>query len=247
MDNPETRNALDRGICEGLHDALDRIHADPDHAAVRCVVLTGARETFCSGIFLDPRLFDDPDFSLDDNVPAELTFGIVTKIRDCRVPVIAAVDGAVAGAGFSVLMACDFAVASARARFALSFVARGLVPDLGATSLLVERLGRAETMKFALTRDRITADEARALGLVQDVVAPDALMDVVGQYADRIARLPPLAVSATKALVWAAGETPFADQLERERAIQDGLGKSADFRESVAAFLEKREPRFRGR
>lgn len=246
IDNGKIGNALDAACVDELHTAFDHVANDPQFAGVRCLLLTGTGRFFCSGVYLDPKLAQDPNFTLEQNVASDRVFGLIDRIRSCRIPVICVLNGQAAGAGVSLMLACDFVIAANSARIKLAFIDRGLAPDLGATKALTELLSRAGAAWFLLAKDSCSAKEAFELGIVQHVAADEDLQAVSNTIADRISGKPPLAVAATRQLLSNADSTPLDDQMLAEKEIQDRLGQSSDFRESVASFIEKRAPNFTG-
>jgi 2-(1,2-epoxy-1,2-dihydrophenyl)acetyl-CoA isomerase len=161
--------------------------------------------------------------------------------------VIAAVNGAAAGAGLSFACACDLRLAADSATFVPAFVNVGLVPDSGGSFFVTRLLGPARAFEWLASGRRLSAAEAHAWGLVAEVVEGDAVLARAGEIAARFAQLPPLAVGMTKRLLEGAGSATLEEQLEREAQLQTAATRTEDFREGVAAFLEKRAPQFTGR
>jgi 2-(1,2-epoxy-1,2-dihydrophenyl)acetyl-CoA isomerase len=241
LDRPEALNALTVAVKVALREALERIAVDRD---VRAVILTGAGRAFCAGQDLAER--ERPDATpLDEELRARYN-PIILALRATGQPVIAAVNGVAAGAGASLAFACDLRIAAADARFVLAFGRIGLVPDSGATWFLPRLIGQARAAEVALVGDPISADEALRIGLVSRVVPADDLMTEAHALADRIAAGAPLAMALTKGALERAATIDLETALEGEAKLQGITGASTDHAEGLAAFREKRVPRFTG-
>jgi 2-(1,2-epoxy-1,2-dihydrophenyl)acetyl-CoA isomerase len=239
LNRPETYNAINRAMHEGLAAAL----ADSADPGVRAVVVTGAGRGFCSG--QDLREFS----SLPGGVGAALEETYHPNIRAIRAlekPVIAAVNGACAGAGLSLACACDVRVASAEASFVPGFIGIGLVPDAGGTWFIHRLLGFARAFEWMVSNRRVAAEKALEWGLVSEVVAGEGFGSRVGELAGWYAALPTRAVAMTKQLFEHAHTASLEEQLALEAGLQQAATETKDFAEGVAAFLEKRPPDFEG-
>jgi 2-(1,2-epoxy-1,2-dihydrophenyl)acetyl-CoA isomerase len=240
LNRPDVLNALNRAVHEGIHDALVRAQEDD---AVRAVVITGAGRGFCVGQDLQ-------EFSAGaGDVAANLRENYhrnVLAIRALEKPVIAAVNGAAAGAGMSLALACDIRIAARSASFVPAFIKIGLVPDSGGTWLVRRLLGTARAFEWLTTGRRLAADEAREWGLVSEVVDDAELPERMHEVAALFAAMPTRAVWQTKRLHDAAETSTFAEQLELEATTQAELTRTPDFTEGVQAFLDKREAGFTG-
>jgi 2-(1,2-epoxy-1,2-dihydrophenyl)acetyl-CoA isomerase len=213
---------------------------DPE---VRAVVITGAGRGFCAGQ-------DLTEFGESGDVGAALRETYhpnVLAIRALEKPVIAAVNGACAGAGLSLACACDIRIAADNASFVPGFIGIGLVPDAGGTYFIHRLLGASRAFEWMSSNRRLTAAEAHAWGIVSEVVEGDALAKRAAELASFYAGLPTRAVGMTKRLFDHADTATLEEQLEHEAQLQAAATQTGDFREGVAAFLEKREPRFSGR
>jgi len=242
LNRPETLNALDRELVSGLGDALERITADP---AVRAVVLTGEGGAFCSGADLKEALRDlDGGVSLGERLA--LFQRNVRLIASAKQPVIAAVDGAAVGFGADLALACDLRLVSERAYFEEKFVGIGLMPDGGGTFQLPRLIGLGRALELLLLGERLTAGRAVELGLGLRVVPPNELVSQALALAARLAEGPPLALAKIKHATRASLVGNLDDALEREASGQAELLASADLREGILAFKEKRKPRFSG-
>jgi 2-(1,2-epoxy-1,2-dihydrophenyl)acetyl-CoA isomerase len=241
LDRPDALNALTVPLKVALLTALDRIAAD---RAVRAVVLTGAGRAFCAGQDLAERA--QPDAAPLDAELRERYNPIVRALRSMGQPVIAAVNGVAAGAGASLAFACDLRIAAADARFVLAFGRIGLVPDSGATWFLPRLVGSARAAELALVGDPVSADEALRVGLVHRVVPGESLMAEARALADRLAASAPAALAMTKAALERSWSLDLDAALDEEARIQGIAGASADHAEGLAAFREKRPPRFTG-
>jgi len=241
FDRPDALNALTIPIKVALLDALRSIGED---RSIRAVILTGAGRAFCAGQDLAER--DDPDAPPLDVELRERYNPIVRAIRALDQPVIAAVNGVAAGAGASLAFACDLRIASADARFVLAFGRIGLVPDSGATWFLPRLVGAARAAEIALVGDPIDADEALRIGLVDRVVPPDTLMAEARAMADRLAAGAPRALAMTKHALQRSWSIDLDAALEDEARLQGEAGATSDHAEGLAAFREKRPPRFTG-
>jgi 2-(1,2-epoxy-1,2-dihydrophenyl)acetyl-CoA isomerase len=239
LNRPDVFNAFNRALHAGLRSALEEA-AD---AAVRAVVITGAGRGFCAG--QDLREFAALDGSLRDALE-ETYHPNIRIIRGLEKPVIAAVNGPVAGAGLSLAVACDVRVASSAAAFVPGFVGIGLVPDSGGTWFLHRLLGFARAFEWMSSNRRLSPEEALAWGLVTEVIPAEGFDERVAELAAAWAALPTVAVGMTKRLFERAGTASLEEQLALEAELQQTAIGSADFAEGVEAFLEKRPPSFTG-
>jgi len=241
LNRPAALNALTIPMKERLLAALEAAGRNP---AVRAVVLTGAGRAFCAGQDLRERLAPDPP-SFDEELRLRYN-PIVRAIRDLPQPVVAAVNGVAAGAGASLAFACDLRIAAEGAKFVLAFGRIGLVPDTGATWTLPRLVGAARAAEIALLGDAVDAAAALRTGLVSRVVPADALAAEAAALAGRLAGMAPGATAATKRLLAGAFDRRLDEALEGEAAAQAAAGAHPDHAEGLAAFVEKRPPRFGG-
>jgi 2-(1,2-epoxy-1,2-dihydrophenyl)acetyl-CoA isomerase len=242
LDRPEALNALTVPVKVALHEALESIAAD---RSVRAVILTGAGRAFCAGQDLAER--ERPDAAPLEIEVRERYNPIIRALRSMGQPVIAAVNGGAAGAGASLAFACDLRIAAEEARFILAFGRIGLVPDSGATWFLPRIVGPAKAAEMALVGDPVDAAEALRIGLVSRVVPASELLTEARSLADRLAAGAPLATALTKGALQRVLTIDLDEALDGEAKLQGIAGASADHAEGLAAFRQKRNPRFGGR
>lgn len=241
LNRPDVLNAFSDAMLSDLHNALREAERDP---AVRCIVLTGAGRGFCSGQDLRDRTGQAP-FSFADSLRRRYN-PIILKLRTMEKPVLAAVNGVAAGAGCSLALACDLRVASEKASFIEVFARVGLVPDSGSTYLLPRLVGLSKALELSFTADAVDAGEALRLGLVNRLVPHDELMPRTLEFARRFAAGPTRAYGLIKrAINYGLGAT-LEQALDYEAYLQEVAGRTADHREGVAAFMEKRQANFKG-
>lgn len=236
---PEALNALDRALKVGLLSALRRAGDDQD---VRAVVLTGAGRSFCAGQDLRERL--DPAASPLDEEVRERYNPLIRAIRALPQPTVAAVNGAAAGAGVGLALACDLRIAADDARFVLAFGRLGLVPDSGTSWLLPRVVGAGRAAELLLVGEPLDAAAAERIGLVSRVVPAARLLDEAQALAARLAGGSPIAMALTKRLLADGADTTLDAALEAEADAQGRAGRSAGHAEGLAAFVEKRPPSF---
>jgi 2-(1,2-epoxy-1,2-dihydrophenyl)acetyl-CoA isomerase len=242
IQRPEARNALTRAVLASLTQALDDASAD---GAVRCVVLTGAGGHFCAGADLRQNLAEDADFLEHLEQYMDEFHGLVKAVVGCAKPTVAMMDGAAVGFGADLAFACDLRVASSRAYAQEKFVKIGLMPDGGGTFWLPRLVGTARAMQMILLAEKVEAAELKVLGVVARVVEAEQLRAATLEVARVIEAGPPLAHAAIKRALYASwGDV--AEALRRERDEQLKLLRSADVQEGVMAWMQKREPVFRG-
>lgn len=240
LNRPEVLNAFNRAVHAGLAAGLDEARS-PD---VRAVVITGAGRGFCVG--QDLTEFRDAPGDIRDTL--EQTYHPnVRAIRALEKPVIAAINGPVAGAGLSLACACDIRIAADSATFVPAFIGIGLVPDSGGTFFLNRLLGFARAFAWMTANRRLSAREAEDWGLVSEVVEDERLPQRAAQLAATYAALPTRAVGMTKRLFEHATTATLEEQLRLEAELQSAATRTEDFAEGVAAFLERRPARFGGR
>ena len=243
INRPEARNALTRPLIDELTSALRAASGD---TSVRCVVLAGAGGHFCAGADLRAHFAENPRLSEHLDEYLEAFHGLVKAIVRCDKPTIAMMDGAAVGFGADLAFACDLRMASIRAYVQEKFVRIGLMPDGGGTFWLPRLVGTARAMQMILLAEKVVATQLAELGVVVRVVDTDALRDATLVVARDIEAGPPLAFAAIKRTLYANwGDIETA--LVRERREQIELLRSADAREGVMAWMQKREPRFEGR
>ena len=256
LNRPEVGNSFNLTMGVEFDYEIRRAGEDRD---VRAVIVTGAGKYFSTGTDLSmwaaPERHTGDEGGLEDLMPSEEdeTFGkgtaiaAVVRIRNMPKPVIAAVNGTAAGLGLGVALACDIIVASDRARFSMAFVKRGVAPDTGASFNLLRLVGPQRACELTLSGDTIDAAEADRIGMVNRVVPHDELMKAAGELAQRIAKNPPLAVGLAKSQLYQGMfETDMVKHMKLEVETMGKLMATADFLEAAAAFMEKREPVFRG-
>ena len=238
LNRPDVMNALNTQMRAEITRALASIGED-----VRCVVMTGAGAAFCSGQDLsDAAAAGDIEGTLRREYEPMLQ-----AVIECRAPVIAAVNGVAAGAGANLALAADVVIAVDSAYFTQAFTRIGLIPDAGGTWILPRLVGNARALGMMLFADKIAAQQAADWGMIWQAVPADEFVETVGARAMQLASGPTGAYLSVRAAVRASGANDFATQLELEAQLQGKAGRSADFREGVTAFLEKRAPRFTGR
>jgi 2-(1,2-epoxy-1,2-dihydrophenyl)acetyl-CoA isomerase len=240
LNRPDVLNAFNAA----MHEALGFALAEASEPAVRAVVLTGAGRGFCVG--QDLTEFRDAAGDIGSRLRTNYHPNVLA-IRQLEKPVIAAVNGAAAGAGLSFACACDIRIASDSASFVPAFINIGLVPDSGGTYFVSRLLGQARAFEWMTSGRKLGASEAHEWGLVSGVVEGERLAQRTAELAAGLAAMPTRGVGMTKRLFDEAAHNTLEQQLELEAELQTTATQTADFREGVAAFLEKREPRFEGR
>jgi 2-(1,2-epoxy-1,2-dihydrophenyl)acetyl-CoA isomerase len=242
LNRPGVLNAMNDTMAAELLDALDRAADDP---TVRAVLLTGAGRAFLAG--QDLNSVDDMRAAGSFSEHLAATWNpLIRRLWTLEKPVVAAVNGAAVGAGCAVALACDLVLASERAVFVAAFSKLGFIPDAGLTWLLPRLVGMPRALEIIYLGESVHADRALQLGLVKDVVPPETLLKRATGLALRLADGPTLAYGAAKRAMHDALELSLDDAMDREGSLQDLVGETADNREGVAAFFEKRIPLFRG-
>ena len=240
LNRPEAYNAFTSSMHAALARALEEAAADE----IRAVVITGAGRGFCAG--QDLTEFRELDNEVGEHLEATYHPN-VRALRALEKPVIAAINGPAAGAGISLACACDYRIAAASAAFVPGFVGIGLVPDSGGSYFVARLLGPARAFTWMTSNRRLTAAEAHAWGLVDEVVEAHRLTERAIEVAAEYAAAPTRGIALTKRLFDHAASATLDEQLALEAELQSAAGKTEDFREGVSAFLEKRSPRFAGR
>jgi 2-(1,2-epoxy-1,2-dihydrophenyl)acetyl-CoA isomerase len=245
LNNPGRLNALSPVMTRELLGVLAGFR---DDAGVRAIVLTGEGRGFSAGADLstlqEPYMKGErPQLSL---FLREGYNKLIPLLAETPKPVVAAINGVVAGAGNSLALACDFRIASEEATFTSAFVRIGLIPDAGSCYFLPRTLGTAKALEYALLSEKVDAATALQIGLVNRVVPSGSLLKESQDLAGRLAALPTRAIALTKALFGEAGRLSLAETMDREAEVQDQAGATRDHLEGVLAFLEKRSPSFTG-
>jgi len=245
LNRPDRLNSFTSAMHAEVRDALGAVRLDP---TARVLLLTGAGRGFCAGQDLGDRAVApgsepvDLGESIDNNYRP-----LVLRLRALPLPVVCAVNGVAAGAGANIALACDLVIAAKSASFIQAFCKIGLIPDAGGTYFLPRLIGSARAMGLALSGDKLSAEQAAAWGLIWKCVDDAEFPEAVESLAAQLAQAPTLGLAAIKRALHASADNSLEAQLDLERDLQRELGYSADYREGVTAFLEKRAPRFTGK
>ena len=239
LNRPQVRNALNIDVRLRLAAEIARYGAD---STTRCLIITGSDTVFAAGADITEMAGAGPVEVMARNVQQ-----YYRAIMDCPKPVIAAVEGFALGGGLELVLACDFAIASPRAKFGLPEVTLGVIPGFGGTQRLARLIGRHNALRWILSGDVHSADEALRLGLVTQIVEPELLLATVLEVAQRIATRGPLALAAARQVVDQGWDLPLADGLRKEAAAFGKLFLSRDQKEGMAAFIQKRPAKFEGK
>ncbi|MBI4279766.1 MAG: enoyl-CoA hydratase/isomerase family protein [Armatimonadetes bacterium] len=241
LNRPEVLNAVNEAVASGLQEALRQAERDPE---VRCLVITGAGRGFCSG----QDLKEPASLGLTPLALLRKRYNpIISRIATMEKPVIAGVNGLAGGAGCRLALACDQRIASEQATFVQIYSRVGLIPDSGSTYFLPRLVGTARALEMMFLAEPVSAQEALRLGMVNRVVSAEHLVDATAELARRLAAGPTRTYGLIKRAVARAQSADLEGALEYEAYLQEAAGRTADHREGVQAFLEKRPPRYAGR
>jgi 2-(1,2-epoxy-1,2-dihydrophenyl)acetyl-CoA isomerase len=241
LDRPDRLNSFTRAMHAELRDALANL------GDARVVVLTGKGRGFCAGQDLNDRAVA-PGEAVDLGEAVEESWNpLIRTLANLSQPVIARVNGVAAGAGANIALACDLVIAAKSAKFIQSFSALGLIPDSGGSWHLTRHIGQARALGLALTGEPLSAEEAAEWGLIWKAVEDDQLDTEVDAAATKLASLPPLGLAAIKQIIRSSWSRTIDEELDLQRDEMRRLGFTHDYREGVAAFLEKRPAKFEGR
>jgi 2-(1,2-epoxy-1,2-dihydrophenyl)acetyl-CoA isomerase len=242
LNRPDSLNAFTVGMTQALAAAMARAESE---AAVRCVLVTGAGRGFCAGQDLTERDMNAKDIDLGGGLDTRYN-PLVRRMRALEKPIVCAVNGVAAGAGANFALACDLVIAARSASFIQAFVKIGLVPDCGGSYFLPRLAGTQRAMALAMTGDRLTAEDAERWGVIWRCVDDANLKAEADKLALQLASGPTRSLGLIKKAMYASAGNTLSAQLDMERDLQREIGKGKDYREGVAAFLEKRKPQFTG-
>jgi 2-(1,2-epoxy-1,2-dihydrophenyl)acetyl-CoA isomerase len=243
LNRPDKLNSFNPAVHQGLADAMTRAETD---AAVRCLLITGAGRGFCAGQDLTERDMKAAG-PMDLGVGLETWYNpLVKRMRALPKPIVCAVNGVAAGAGANFALACDVVLAARSASFIQAFVKIGLVPDCGGSYFLPRLAGTQRAMALAMTGERLSAEDAERWGIVWRTLDDEKLLPEAVKLAESLAAGPTHSLGLIKKAMYASAGNTLAAQLDMERDLQREIGKGSDYREGIAAFLEKRKPSFKG-
>jgi len=243
LNRPDKLNAFVGEMHGLLREAISRAETD---ASIRAVLLTGAGRGFCAGQDLSERDMNDPNLDLGAGLDKNYN-PFIRRMRALPKPVICAVNGVAAGAGANLALACDIVLAARSVSFLQAFAKIGLVPDCGGTYWLPRLAGTARAMGMALLAERASAEDAERWGLIWKCVDDEKLMDEAKKLSQALAAGPTHTYGMIKKAIYASATNTMDAQLDLERDFQREVGRHTDYREGVAAFLEKRKPNFTGK
>ena len=244
LNRPDRLNSFTQHMHGEVADALSTVGSSPD---ARVLMITGAGRGFCAGQDLNDRAVTPGDTSVDLGDSVECFYNpLIRRLTSLDMPVICALNGVAAGAGANIAFACDIVLAARSAKFIMSFAAIGLIPDSGGTWHLPRAIGLPRALGMALTGEPVSAETAEQWGLIWKCVDDAELEATADALAKRFADGPTQGLAATKHALRGSGLKSLDAELDIERDLMSRLGASADYREGVAAFLEKRAPRFTG-
>jgi 2-(1,2-epoxy-1,2-dihydrophenyl)acetyl-CoA isomerase len=245
LNRPDKLNAFNPEMHKLLRAALERAADEPE---IRTVLLTGAGRGFCAGQDLSERNVSAGAPAIDLSVTIGSFYNpLIRRLRELPKPVICAVNGVAAGAGANIALACDLVLAARSASFVQAFSKLGLVPDAGGTYFLPRLVGSARAMGLALLAEKLSAEDAERWGLIWKVVDDAQLMNEANAIARNLAQGPTKGYGLLKKALYASAGNTLDAQLDLERDLQREAGFSEDYREGVAAFMQKRKPEFKGR
>jgi 2-(1,2-epoxy-1,2-dihydrophenyl)acetyl-CoA isomerase len=245
LNRPDKLNAFTAEMHAELRDALGRI-ADPA-GGCRALLITGAGRGFCAGQDLTQRqMTENTSIDLGETIDKQFN-PLIRKLRSLPLPVVGAINGVAAGAGMSLALACDITLAARSASFLQAFAKLGLVPDSGSTYFLPRLAGDARARGLAMLAEKISAEQAAGWGLIWKVVDDDKLLSEATALARHLATQPTKGLAMIKHALDQSSSNTLDQQLDLERDLQRTLGHSADYREGVSAFLQKRPAKFTGR
>ncbi|KJH64852.1 2-(1,2-epoxy-1,2-dihydrophenyl)acetyl-CoA isomerase PaaG [Acinetobacter calcoaceticus] len=245
FNRPKALNSFNVDMHREVAEVLNLWTKNPD---VRCVVISGEGRGFCAGQDLGDRVVDPNAEAPDLGYSIETYYNpLIKMIVNMPKPVICAVNGVAAGAGANIALACDLVIAAKSANFVQAFCRLGLVPDSAGTWFLPRAVGHARAMGLTLLGDKLPAETAKEWGMIWDVVEDAELKTKVTELAERLAKQPTFGLSLIKKAIHQSSNNTFDEQVLLERDLQRIAGRSEDYREGVQAFMNKREPNFKGR
>jgi 2-(1,2-epoxy-1,2-dihydrophenyl)acetyl-CoA isomerase len=244
LNRPQRLNAFTIGMHQALAAAITDAEQDPE---CRALLITGAGRAFSSGQDLNERVLPSGDVVVPGEALEKYYNPLVLRLRALPIPVVCAVNGIAAGAGLNIALACDIVLAARSATFTQVFARLGLVPDAGGTWLLPRLVGQARARGLALLAEPLAAEQAESWGLIWKAVDDDKLMAEAERLCAHFAQAPTFGLGLIKRALDAAEDNDLATQLDLERTLQREAGSTADYKNAVKAFLEKRKPTFTGR